>query len=37
MSITAQAKNAADEIAATIKMGVWEGGQLDISYWQLNP
>ena len=37
MSITAQAKNAADEIVATIKMGVWEGGQLDISCWQLNP
>jgi len=37
LSITAQAKNAADEVVATLKMGVWEGGQLDISYWELNP
>lgn len=37
LTITAQAKNAADEVVATIRMGVWEGGQLDVSCWQLNP
>ncbi len=37
LTSTAQAKNAADEVVATIRMGVWEGGQLDVSCWQLNP
>ena len=36
-TITAQAKNAADEVVATVRIGVWEGDQLDISSWQLNP
>ena len=35
-TITAQAKNAADIVVATITAGVWEGDQLDISYWKLN-
>jgi len=36
-TVTAEAKNAADEVVATIRMGVWEGSQLEISCWQLNP
>ena len=36
-TITAQAKNAADEVVATIRIGAWEGDELDVSSWQLNP
>jgi len=36
-SITAQAKDAADKVVATIRAGVWEGNQLNISCWQVNP
>jgi len=36
--ITAQAKDAAETVVATIKAGVYEGdGQLEISLWQINP
>jgi len=36
-SITAQARDATDTVVATIRAGVWEGGQLYISCWQVNP
>ncbi|MFC1909403.1 hypothetical protein ACFLXD_06110 [Chloroflexota bacterium] len=36
-SITAQAKDASDAVVATIRAGVWEGSQMDISCWQVNP
>ncbi|MFC1942128.1 hypothetical protein ACFLWU_02805 [Chloroflexota bacterium] len=34
-SITAQAKNTAEEVMATIKAGVWTGTELEISSWQV--
>ncbi|MFC1995060.1 hypothetical protein ACFLVK_01475, partial [Chloroflexota bacterium] len=36
LTITAQAKDAAETVVATIKAGVWQGEQLVISCWQLN-
>lgn len=37
-SITAQAKDASEEVVATIIAGVWGGSEvLDISYWQVIP
>jgi len=36
-SIIAQAKNATDTVVTTIRAGVWEGGELEISCWQINP
>ena len=35
--ITAQAKDATDTVVATIRAGVWEGSQLSIGCWQINP
>ncbi|MBA7687904.1 hypothetical protein ES703_96378 [subsurface metagenome] len=36
-SITAQAKDANDRVIATIRAGVWQGSQPEISCWQVNP
>ncbi len=36
-SITAQAKNATNQVVTTIRAGVWQGSALDISCWQINP
>jgi len=36
-SITTQAKDSNDKVIATIRAGVWEGDQLQISCWQVNP
>ena len=36
-SITAQAKDDTDMVIATIRAGVWEGSQPDLSCWQINP
>ena len=35
--ITAQAKDAADTVVATIRAGVWQGDELSISRWQIDP
>lgn len=35
--IIAQAKDAYGKVVATIRAGVWEGGGLSISCWQINP
>jgi hypothetical protein len=34
-SITAEAKDASEEVVATIRAGVWSGTDLDISCWQV--
>ena len=36
-SITAQAKDATDTVVTAIRAGVWEGSELAISCWQINP
>jgi len=36
-SITAQAKDATDAVVTAIRAGVWEGSELAISCWQINP
>ena len=35
-SIIAEAKDATDKVLGTIRAGVWEGNQLDISCWEVN-
>ena len=36
-TIIAQAKDATDTVVTTIRAGVWEGSELAISCWQINP
>ncbi len=36
-TIWAQAKDDTDTVVATIRAGVWAGGQLEISCWQVDP
>ncbi len=36
-SITVQAKDDTETVVATIRAGVWQGSQPDISCWQVNP
>jgi hypothetical protein len=36
-SITAQAKDASDNVVTTIRTGFWEAGVISITCWQVNP
>ncbi len=36
-SITAQAKDATNTVVATLKVGVWQGSELSITSWRVNP
>jgi hypothetical protein len=36
-SLTAQARDASNEVIASVRVGLWEGGQISIGGWDISP